>query len=279
MITTKFMPYPAEVSEHPSLLDDVAGTRWYHSIMLPGGVLTPGLYDLSSAVPKSLLPDSLSGRRCLDVGTHDGFWAFEMERRGAAEIVAIDLDDPERFDFRHPVPPMAMVRDDIAIRQHAFKTAHKALGSKVQRESHSVYDLNVDLVGSFDFAFIGTLLHHLRDPVGALIAIRRVVTGELVVNGAFSISKTLLFPRSPAATLLPSTLPAFWNIPNLVALRRQVSVAGWDIARSGRPYLQPYGKGRTRRPLDMRPRSWPTLPQHLVLQHGVPHLPLLAHPA
>lgn len=29
------------------------------------------------------LPDSLDGMRCLDVGTQNGFWAFELERRAA----------------------------------------------------------------------------------------------------------------------------------------------------------------------------------------------------
>jgi tRNA (mo5U34)-methyltransferase len=40
----------------------------------------------------------LTGLRCLDVGTMDGFWAFEMERRGAVEVVAVDLADPGRQD-------------------------------------------------------------------------------------------------------------------------------------------------------------------------------------
>ena len=44
------------------------------------------------------VPADLSGLRCLDVGTMDGFWAFEMERRGAASVTAIDLDDPNALD-------------------------------------------------------------------------------------------------------------------------------------------------------------------------------------
>jgi len=48
-----------------------------------------------------ILPADLSGRRALDVGTFDGFWAFELERRGA-EVVAADL---ERFDEVEWPPP------------------------------------------------------------------------------------------------------------------------------------------------------------------------------
>ena len=36
--------------------------------------------------------------RALDVGTWDGFWAFEMERRGA-EVTALDLDDERDLDW------------------------------------------------------------------------------------------------------------------------------------------------------------------------------------
>ena len=47
----------------------------------------------------SRCPQSLRGKRCLDVGTYDGFWAFEMERRGAAEVVAVDVLDHARWDW------------------------------------------------------------------------------------------------------------------------------------------------------------------------------------
>src|SRR5438046_1256083 len=144
-----------------SLADAVADVRWYHSIALPGGIVTPGLYDLRPAVARSLLPGSLSGLRCLDVGTHDGFWAYEMERRGARDVVAIDLDDPERYDVRHPRPPIEVLREQVANRKSAFGIAHEALGSKVLRQDLSVYDLTRETVGTFDVAYIGTLLHHL----------------------------------------------------------------------------------------------------------------------
>ena len=49
---------------------------------------------------KRLLPRDLRGRRALDIGTFDGFWAFELERRGA-EVVAIDLGAVEESQ----IPP------------------------------------------------------------------------------------------------------------------------------------------------------------------------------
>ena len=72
----------------------VADVQWYHSLELAPGVVTPGWFDLRPMAAKLPWP-TLTGLRCLDVGTFDGFWAFEMERRGAREVVAIDLLDPE----------------------------------------------------------------------------------------------------------------------------------------------------------------------------------------
>src|SRR5262249_20625446 len=64
----------------------IAGNHdWYHTLELAPGVLTPGWVDVRPVVPRVPIPASLAGLRVLDVGTWDGFWAFEMERRGASE--------------------------------------------------------------------------------------------------------------------------------------------------------------------------------------------------
>ena len=41
------------------------------------------MFDLRDYVDHYGLPERMDGMRALDVGTWDGFWAFEMERRGA----------------------------------------------------------------------------------------------------------------------------------------------------------------------------------------------------
>src|ERR1700730_10047735 len=57
---------------------------WYHTLDLGNGVVTPGFVDHREQVAQHQFPASLAGKRCLDVATFDGFWAFEMEKRGAA---------------------------------------------------------------------------------------------------------------------------------------------------------------------------------------------------
>ncbi len=211
-----------------ALRSEVEALKWYHTIELPGGIVTPGEYDTRQAARKIPFPASLVGMRCLDVGTHDGFWAFEMERRGAAEVIAIDLDDPSQMDFSEPVGLMAEALGERRERPAAFACAHRALHSRVTRRDLSVYSLSQADVGEFDFAFIGTLLLHLREPLRALTAISKVLRpgGRLLVNDAVSGSLSLLHPRRPVYTLplLPGGLLV---APNAQGLRRYVEKAGF----------------------------------------------------
>src|SRR5438105_15264493 len=74
--------------------------EWYHTIELAPEVVTPGWFDTRGIVDELPFPATLKGKRCLDVATFDGFWAFEMERRGAAEVHAIHVLGPHSWDWR-----------------------------------------------------------------------------------------------------------------------------------------------------------------------------------
>ena len=71
----------------------------YHRIELAPGVFTPGVNDSGKFLALLELPRDLSGKRVLDLGTRDGYFAFEAERRGAAEVVAIDDVDKSATGF------------------------------------------------------------------------------------------------------------------------------------------------------------------------------------
>jgi tRNA (mo5U34)-methyltransferase len=249
----------------------VAALTWYHTIELPGGVVTPGEYDTRRALLKVPFPDRLDGMRCLDVGTHDGFWAFEMERRGAAEVLAIDLDDPRQLDYSDPVPVLS--RDALANREArpaAFECAHRALRSDVQRRDLSVYALGRESVGEFDFAFLGTLLIHLREPVRALSAIRGVLGpgARLLVNDPVSLVLSVVHPRRPVYDLALLPGRPFWWLPNAAGLRRYVEKAGFALTGGGGPYLVPRGPGYARAPL---PRTRTNLAWRLLHERWMPH--------
>ena len=202
---------------------------WYHAIELAPGVVTPGQIDLRAAAAR-VLPDDLSGLRALDVGTFDGFWAFELERRGA-DVVAIDVDRLEAAEW----PPIARARLEREAGERGvelgrgFVLAAAALGSRAERRTVSVYDLTADRIGGpVDLAFSGAILLHLRDPVRALERIRGALAdgGELRLLEPFSPRLTLLGPRRPAAGFRAAVEGFDWWLPNLAALGAWLRAAG-----------------------------------------------------
>ena len=111
---------------------------WYHTIELAPGVVTPGWFDLRDVVTPDPDPRIAGRARALDVGTFDGFWAFEMERRGASEVIAIDVLDPAAWDWPAGSEPAAM--REIGKRKAGgagFLLAQRALGSGVRRLERS----------------------------------------------------------------------------------------------------------------------------------------------
>jgi tRNA (mo5U34)-methyltransferase len=216
------------------LADQIASVAWYHSLALPGDLITPGSFDTLDELQRLPFPESLAGTRCLDVATADGFWAFEMERRGAAEVVATDVG-PSRLDW-----PWNRVKEarngERSSEMRGFDIAHGAFGSDVQWRELSVYELNPSELGQFDFIFMGSLLGHLRDPVAALSAVASVLRGQLLSVDAISTPLTLMHPRQPLARFEAPGWPLWW-VPNLQAYRQMFGAAGLDTVVTGRPFF------------------------------------------
>ena len=189
-------------TQAPVSAEDAAALSWYHTIELPGGTVTAGHYDTPATIKRFPFPADLSGKRCLDVGTSDGFWAFEMEKRGAAEVVALDINDPQRYDWPDPRPDELVrpANQEVGVNR-CFALAHRALGSKVERVDLVVYDVSPEELGHFDFVHMGALMLHLRDPVKALAAVRSVVGGEFLSYDVISLWASIAHPADPAAVL------------------------------------------------------------------------------
>jgi tRNA (mo5U34)-methyltransferase len=177
-------------------------------------------------------PESLAGARCLDVGTMDGFWAFEMERRGASEVLGIDLADRARLDIPHDLSG-GRAGSTNPEAGATFRLAAGLRGSRAAWKDLSVYELSAAELGAFDLVFIGYTLNLLRDPVAALTAIRRVCRGSVIVLDEISLPLTLLH-RAPVATLAPRKGHMEWWVFNAAGLRRALSLAGFrPVAESG----------------------------------------------
>ncbi len=267
----------------------VAGNHdWYHTLELAPGVVTPGVVDVRPIVSRVPIPTSLAGMRCLDIGTWDGFWAFEMERRGAAEVHAVDVPDPYRWDW----PARARIRESydggkenlelIKRNGNGFPIAREALGSAVERHEMTVYEISPERLDSFDFVFVGSILLHLRDPVGALERIRAVARGEVVFNDCIEYVLSKLLPRVPMARLDAEDRVWWWQ-PNLAALQSMIEQAGFEVLARGRPYFVPFGPRyevprRTPRSILGRlrdPKGWEEL---VLFRKGIAHVALRCRP-
>jgi tRNA (mo5U34)-methyltransferase len=228
----------AATDSSPDLRAEVERYPWYHTLELGNGVVTPGMFDHRPVLHHYPLPDDLTGLRCLDVATMDGFWAFEMERRGAASVTAIDLEDPEDLDW----PASLRAGHDKQLdetKAERFALAKGALGSNVERVVLSAYDLSPEL-GMFDFVFCGDLLLHVKDPITPVERIRSVCTGSAVIVNV--IKRFRLYEKRPMAEL--DGIDNFeWWVTNLAGLERIVKAAGFARVEASEPFELPFRTG------------------------------------
>ncbi len=137
---------------------------WFHNMKL-GGVWTAPRHFLGDypAVKwrhiGKRLPADMSGRRVLDIGCNGGFYAIEMKKRGAAEVVGID-------------------EDPFYLAQARF--AAETLELDIEFRQMSVYDVAA-LGERFDVVLFMGVLYHLRHPLLALDLIRAHVAADLMV--------------------------------------------------------------------------------------------------
>src|SRR6185295_4249322 len=113
------------------------------------------------------------------------FWAFEFERRGAREVVAMDLPARGEVDLTAPVRRRLIetlgADEAAAPTGRGFEIARKRLGSRVSRHALNVYELSPKTFGTFDVVHVGDLLLHLKYPLRALENVFSVTTGYAII--------------------------------------------------------------------------------------------------
>jgi tRNA (mo5U34)-methyltransferase len=246
-------PVQPDSAEAATIRRQIEQLDWYHTLDLPHGVSTPGFVDHRSQVPFYGFPDSMHGLRALDVATWDGFWAFEMERRGA-DVLAIDI--PSWYEADIPRLQLEKITAEGGDRTtgSGFALAHKLLGSRVRREPLSVYELTPERAGTFDVVLISDLLIHLRDPQRALESAFSVTRPGGLVIVAEPYNPDLEAFRGVALTQFLSFAAVTWWMPSTTTLRAMMQVAGLDVRELAR----------------FRLKARAEVPIHKVVLHGRP---------
>jgi hypothetical protein len=200
------------------------GCLFYHAMDLPGVGSIPGVWDHRATAEDYLGGVDFAGRRVLEIGPANGFFSFELERRGG-RVVALELGDTSDWDR---VPQVyfddhllqAALRANVSATQKAWAFAHARLGSRAESVRGTVYQAP-ELVDRVDVALLGNVLQHLRDPLLALARVAEVTTEAIVVSEAMWYD-TPEFRRTPCMMLIPrADVPeanhSWWNVsPALV---------------------------------------------------------------
>ncbi|MCA8951509.1 MAG: methyltransferase domain-containing protein [Planctomycetes bacterium] len=165
---------------------------WYHRIDLGDGVETPGHFRMADYLDYYNFPASMQGMRVLDVGASTGFFAYEFERRGADEVVGIELPSWEAHDWTprqraelDKKTPDKRDKDNRDVMIDGFTIVGEALGStRVKRVFQPIYALDPAELGTFDIVFSGAMLMHVRDPILGIQRMRACCKpeGRLIVS-------------------------------------------------------------------------------------------------
>ncbi len=212
------------------ILRRISERHWHHAYEIAPGVITPGgsFIDPAQTVSHYGVPDDLTGLTALDIGTFDGPYAFELERRGA-RVTAIDIQPPEIT---------------------AFNIAKEILGSKVEYIQGSVYDLPDLVSNQFDIIFFPGVYYHLKYPILAFEQIAKVLSASgkmhFIGEGLISYAERLdgsqeksSWVREAAASEVPVCLSypgvykgvSNWFVPNLACMKSWLQAAGFQLEK------------------------------------------------
>jgi tRNA (mo5U34)-methyltransferase len=152
---------PATTDANRRKLEELARLGWYHSIELPDGQVIPGFQTVANSrrrIGQFPVPPDLRGKRALDIGAWDGWFTFELERRGA-RVMAVDSTPVERF-----------------------RIARELLGSQAEYRIDDVCRLSPAKIGYFDIVMFLGVLYHLKHPVLALEKVCELSTDMVCVE-------------------------------------------------------------------------------------------------
>lgn len=172
--------------------------HWIHQIALPDGRVTPGVWPPRF---KEYGLDTIHfiGKRVLDIGCLDGQYTWYAEKRGAKEVISIDINEEQFGKQTH----------DRTDWKNGYLCAHKAFKSKAKYFfPFSVYDLTKKKFGMFDIVLYLGVHYHLTNPVLALQRISEVLKlcGLVIIDSEVSPTTTKFYHQTTHKDLKTSSI-------------------------------------------------------------------------
>ena len=209
---------------------------WFHSIDVGENVRTREVAPLPGPQPDDhprkrwadlagAIPSDLSGKRVLDIGCADGFYALEFARRNAIEVVAVD-------------PWVKHINRIKWLMNHfGIHNITPLVGN--------IEDMTVEKFGKFDSVFMLGLLYHLKDPLTGLEAVAKL-TDELYLESVtvFDDDNSYLYLKPPQEGV--HVVPKW--IPTTRCIRDMLILVGFDCVTEITPpyHSRPMGPYKNR---------------------------------
>lgn len=215
----------------------VEDCEWYHhyDFLKPYPRIRPH-YDLAPIVNRFLLPRDMRGRSFLDIGTANGFFSFEMERRGA-QVTSFDVDEDEDLD-QIPYagsPDRRAANKEFTRRLHrGYWYAHRHFKSKA-RVAYGTAMRLPEWLGQYDVTLLGSILQHLRDPFAAIQSADRHTKSTLIICEAHYESREPVL-RFQAQPDVPNAQYWTWWLLSTPFLVNSLKVLGYRDIRVEGPF-------------------------------------------
>lgn len=238
MNTSGVLEYTSDLPATEFLARCDAEPYWYHTYRFRNGVVKRGIFDIAADLCKYRFT-RLEGLDVLDVGPAAGWFSTYFEQQGA-RVVSADVRGYEEYDLPWAVDPIVIGRCEAHQRPEELKSGkhvvspsgaaywimRELLGLRGTFVNARVYDLNPSLFGGqlFDLVFLGSVLMHLRDPVGALLAVRSVCRDRVIASIYCDPNLT---PGEPAMALRKWTKILWW-VPNVKCVEAWFQNAGFS---------------------------------------------------
>jgi tRNA (mo5U34)-methyltransferase len=224
-------------------IDDLG--PWFHNMRL-NGIETAEDHPLGDYPTfkwrrfAHVLPRELGGMSVLDVGCNAGFYAIEMARRGASEVVAIDTDPRYLSQAR-------LAADVLAV--------------SIEFRRMSVFEV-ARLGRRFDLVIFMGVLYHLRHPLLALDLLWEHAVGDRLLfqsmqrgleqpvepqrDYAFEDETPFAQPAWPRLSFIEHCYagdPTNWFVPNRAATEAMLRSSGFRITAHPEPEVYLCARG------------------------------------
>lgn len=178
----------------------------YHTLKFADGYLLKGRYDMDKYLENFHIPSDLNNKTVLEIGTANGYFAFEFAKRGA-KVTAIDLHDYSWKEANQ------LMKTDVKFMVKDFRTIDETFGK-------------------FDIVFCSNVLQHNSDMIDIIEQIKKMTKTQAIIGvNVFTHPKYQEIPFAKFSgeshynhgILCGNT---FW-IPNIECVRSMLEFAGF----------------------------------------------------